>query len=367
MLLATPCIYKILKIKAEITDVKKYPHKRWCFLKFIEKDGENIIAEMRGVMWNTGYEALQKFEKATGQKFESGIEIICDVQVKYHSKFGLTLEIYDIDILHIVGSLELEKQKTINRLLTECATFIQERDGEFFTYNNNLPLPSVIQKIALITAPNSDGQRDFLHELQHNAYGYAFGVDLYLCTIQGDSAAPLIVEQLQQIIQSNKHYDAVVLIRGGGSATDFKPFDNFEVAKCIASFPFPVLTGIGHDRNTSIADLMARQFKTPTKVATFIVEQSLFLESKTEELIVKMNHAIKHYFVSLHQQLQYISQTIELSDPKNILNKGFAMVTHNGKIVSDAAQLKEGDAIQTILFNTTITSTINKINNNEQS
>ncbi len=356
---------KILKIKAEITDVKKYPQKRWCFLKFVEKAGENIIAEMRGVVWNNGYAAIQKLEQATGQKFESGIEIICDVQVKYHSKFGLSLEICDIDVSHTIGSLEIERQKTINRLLAEFPQWIREIDGEFFTFNNNITLPTVVQRLALITAPDSDGQRDFLNEMHHNPYGYKFRTDQYLCTIQGDTAAALIVEQFQKIKKSKTHYDAIVLIRGGGSATDFKPFDSFEVAKTIASFTVPVLTGIGHDRNTSIADLMARQFKTPTKVATFIVEQALFFESKTEELMMKMHNAVKLYFSSVRQQLQYISKTIELSDPSNILKKGFAMIAHQGKIISNTETLSAGENIQTILYKSTITSTINKIDNNE--
>jgi exodeoxyribonuclease VII large subunit len=170
--------------------------------------------------------------------------------------------------------MELARQETIRMLLANHPQQIQQREDVFITQNNRLPLPRLIQRIALITANNSDGQRDFLQEITHNQHGYTFRITGFYTTIQGVQAAGFMVKQLEAIAAKKHLFDVVVLVRGGGSQTDLKPFDDYELAKTIALFPLPVLTGIGHDRNTSIADLMARQHKVPTKVAAAIVDHN---------------------------------------------------------------------------------------------
>ena len=271
--------YQTFWIKAEITDVKKYESKRWCFLKLIEKKDTEIIAEMKATAWSQGYVFIEQFERLTQQHFANGLQIICKVKVKYSIKYGLSFDVLEIDNSFALGQIELQKQATLKRLVDESNGQITKDEEHYFTPNKKLKLPVVIQKIALITAQNSDGQRDFNNELLNNNYGYAFEVDEYLCQIQGENAHQNIIKQFEQIFASNIQYDCVAMVRGGGSETDFKPFEQYDLAKLVANFHIPIFTGIGHDRNTSIVDLMARQLKTPTKVAAQIVDHNYMFEN----------------------------------------------------------------------------------------
>ncbi len=287
---------KRIWLTVEITDVKKYESKRWCFLKFVEKRNDYIVAEMQGVFWAASYNQIENFEQITKIPFASGIEITCAVEVKFHEKFGLKLEVKEIDASFTLGKLIDERKKTLNRLLAENPDFIKLEDEEYLTYNNQMPLPKVIQRIALITAPNSDGQRDFKQELANNKYGYGFCVIEYLTTVQGTGAERNLLAQLNKINSKLTEFDAVVMVRGGGSDTDFAPFNDYDLCKAIAQFNIPVFTGIGHDRNTSIADLMARQLKTPTKVAAAIIDINLSFESNIIRLHERLTNKIEHIF-----------------------------------------------------------------------
>lgn len=415
-------------ITAEITDVKKYDSKRWCFLKFIEKQGNTIATEMQAVFWANAFQQIILFERITKQPFKNGIEISCRVQVKFHPKYGLKLEVLEIDSSYALGQMEMEHQQTLDRLLKENPYHIHLIDDEYITTNKQLKLPSVIQHIALVTAPNSDGQRDFKQELLNNHYDYHFEITEFLTQIQGENAATLMVEKLEAIYHRSD-FDAVVIVRGGGSQTDLKPFDDYELARRIASFPTPVFTGIGHDRNTSIADLMARQLKTPTKVAAAIIDNNFRFENdvlqmaeKLEDLVTsilldkqrqlekwnerldsimtktidekkiavevfrgKLIRSIKHTLLQQHSNLAHLNESLlrcsyqflksgrdriqsaerllnQLS-PQTILNRGFAMVTHENRIITDTSSLKPGMTIKSYLRNSSIDSEITEINN----
>lgn len=189
-------------ITAQITDVRRQSGLRRCYLKFIEKESWGITAEIRGVFWSDHFDEIERFESATGQAFADGIEITCTVAVKFHSRYGLTLDVTAIDVAYALGALELERQNTFARLVRENPHNIALVDGAYRTKNNGLPLPPVIQHIALITAPNSDGQRDFMQEITHNRHGYAFDVTQFGVTIQGDYAPVLILDQLRSVWRS---------------------------------------------------------------------------------------------------------------------------------------------------------------------
>jgi exodeoxyribonuclease VII large subunit len=270
---------------------------------------------MKGVFWSAGYDEIAKFEKATGQQFKDGIEVVCRVMVRFNKVYGLNVEVFEISIAHTIGTLELQKKQTIEKLIKEgCATIT---DGSYKTKSNQLPLPVIIKNIALITAPNSDGQRDFIEEITKNRHGYKYNVEQFLTTIQGENAHNLILEQLKLVEKGgvsryNKQgnleriggFDAVAIVRGGGSDSDLKPFDNYELAKYVANFPIPVFTGIGHDRNQSIVDLMAREQKTPTKVAAIFVEHNFATENKLIELCTKL-------FSSVNKKIQKEKDKLE--------------------------------------------------------
>jgi exodeoxyribonuclease VII large subunit len=352
-------------ITAEITDVKKQPDKRWCFLKFIEKEGHLITSEIKGVFWASTYHNVEKFEKLSGQPFASGLEITCNVRVRFSKRYGIDLEILEIDHTYSLGKLELEKQQTLDRLIKENPKLIRLVDGHYFTNNKSIELPIVLQRIALITAPNSDGQRDFKQEIENNQYDYTFSVSEFLTQIQGDNSSKLIIEKLKLIEAEKESFDVVAIIRGGGSQTDFKPFDDYDLSKYVASFPLPILTGIGHDRNTSIVDLMARQHKTPTKVATNIVEHNYNFESEIMDFKERLFETAEDMINEAKENLLQIRRTVKAYSPATILNKGYAIITSNGEIVINPKDLKLTSEIKTILKNELIHSIITKKSKNE--
>lgn len=347
-------------ITARIINVRKYESNRRCYLTLEEVENGNKKAEVRAVFWGNYYHEIENFEKLTKQPFKDGTEIICKVRVRFHKVYGLNLDVVQLDFAHTLGLLELEKQKTLDRLIKENQKTIRLLDGVYITINNRLPIPRVITNIALITAPNSDGQRDFLQELNKNRHGYTFSVSEYLTTIQGDSASELILKQLKQIETSQEPFDVIAIVRGGGSVADFKPFDDYELAKYIAGFPIPIFTGIGHDRNQSIVDLMAREHKTPTKVASIIVEQNFIFENLLIEIKKNLFELVQEQLDNAKEELDYAKRIVKLSSPQAILNRGFAVITSNNKIVTDPKNIKAKSEIKTLLKNEIICSTVTK-------
>jgi exodeoxyribonuclease VII large subunit len=357
---------KTFWITAELSGVRKILTKRWCYIDFTEKD-ENGETTIKGVCWARNYQNIELFESTTNTEFKVGIQITCKVCVSFYKAKGYPqLEVLEIDFAHAVGQLELEKQKTLKRLITENKTIKYLPDGRYRTANNSLDLPKVIQRIALITASNSDGQRDFRKVIQTNKYGYAFSVKEFLTVVQGNAASQLISEKLKLIQQES--FDVVVIVRGGGSDTDFAAFNEHDLAKLAATFPIPILTGIGHDRNTSIVDLMTRQLRTPTEVGTFIVDRKMNFEAEMQELEERLFQALDRLLEDRSDTLLHFKQRVKNLHPTTILKKGFAIIKSNNKIVTDPKDIKVNSELQTILKNEIINSTVNKkIKNEKQS
>ncbi len=348
-------------ITSEITNVKPQNYNRpYRFITFIEKEGNTTKAQIGGVFWSNALPQIDKFEKITQQPFVSGLELTCLVRVSFNNRYGLQLEVLEIDCTYALGKIEMERQQTLERLVAENPGTIKLIDGQFKTFNNALQLPTLMQRIALITAPNSDGQRDFKKEIEHNKHQYAFLVSEFLTQIQGDNAHQLIGQQLKSIEQRKSDFDLVVIVRGGGSQTDFKPFDEYELARYAAAFPIPILTGIGHDRNTSLVDLMCRQHKTPTKAATFIIDHNFAFESMILDLKERMTDRVKRLIESAKEDLMGIKRLVRSLSPAAILSRGFAMVLMDDKIISSAEAIQEGAHIQTVLRDKVIHSTVSK-------
>ena len=354
-----------LWVVAQITDVKKQVSLRRCYLKFIERNGSETAAEIKGVFWAKTYGQIENFEKLTGQRFEDGLEVTCRVLVKFSPRWGLSLEVQEIEVAFTLGSLELERQQTLERLVAENPEHIRLRDGQYYTRNQSLAVPPVIQRIALVTAPSSDGQRDFLRELEQNKYGFAFHVTEFLTQIQGDRADQMILEKLHAIASHSSAFDVVAIVRGGGSQTDFKPFDTYDLALQVATFPIPVFTGIGHDRNTSITDLMARQEKTPTKVAARIVDINLDFENSLLNLKDRLFDRVDRRLRKVQDELTGLRRVIRAASPETILKKGFALIRQEGRIVTDPTALHPGMEIVTQLKNGEITSSVSRIRTTE--
>jgi exodeoxyribonuclease VII large subunit len=347
-------------ISAEISDVKKQSVSKRCYLKLIERSGSTTLAELKAVFWSNSYDQIEAFEKSTKQEFVNGLKIICLVKVRFHQIYGLNADLLQIDIAHSLGTIELERQATLDKLLKENPNEIQQIGEYYRTLSNSLPLPIVVQRIALITAVNSDGQRDFLKEISENKFGYQLEVREYLCTIQGDTAHELIIQQLNEIEKEKDHFDVVAIVRGGGSQTDFKPFEKYDLAKKVALFPLPIFTGIGHDRNISIVDLMARPYKTPTKVAAQLIEYNFEFENLMLRLKERFDQEAIQLMHSAKEELSKVKRLVKMASPSSTLKRGFAIISKNKKIVVHPSQISLGDTVDIELMNEILTSQILK-------
>lgn len=348
-------------ITAEITDVKPQdPSRNYRFIKFIEKSGTTTLASIDAVFWAKSLNQIEKFEKTTKTILRNGLELTCKVIVSFNNRYGLKLEIIEIDCTYSLGQVEIERQQTIEKLLKENPKTIRRVDEQFITFNKTLELPIVIQRIALITAPNSDGQRDFNQELKGNKHKYIFNVSEFLTQIQGDTSSKLIIQKLKLIEEDKECYDIVVIARGGGSQSDLQPFDDYELSKYVAAYPLPVFTGIGHDRNTSIVDLMARQHKTPTKVATSIVDHNFNFESDIIDFKERFFDAAENMIEDAKESLLQFKRTVRAYSPATILNKGYAIITSNDRIIVNPKDIKPNTEIRTILKSELIHSTVTK-------
>lgn len=290
-----------------IADVANHNQKNGRhYFDLIEKDaaGIAIIAKLPTRAWAEGAQKIGNFETVTGQAFTTGLKVLSLVSISYNPVYGLQLTLLDVDPNFTLGVLEKQRKDTLLRLIAENPEHIRLQDGYYVTFNQGLTLPKVIQRIAVISSNVSAGLEDFQHTLDHNGFGYRFKADIYYSYVQGETNAQSIVDQFIAIYKSEITYDAVVLIRGGGSQTDLLIFEQYGIARAIARFPIPVLTGIGHQKNETIADLMAHTaLKTPTKVAEYLVahnrafaDELLSLEKsiliKTQQLLARHHHLL---------------------------------------------------------------------------
>jgi exodeoxyribonuclease VII large subunit len=394
---------------AELTNLKFYPAKNYYFLDLVEKDPftNTVLTSIKANAWSTAVQRIKRFENITGQAFDNNIRLLLQVTVEYHITYGLKLNIIDVDPAFTIGNLEQQRQETLALLLKNNAGYIDLVQGEYLTFNKSLDLNPVIQRIALIASPDSDGFRDFMHELENNAYDYIFYVDLYAAQVQGAGMEAGIVSRLVEIFTSGREYDAVVIVRGGGAQTDLLIFDSYELAKAVAKFPVPVFTGIGHTRNESLTDMMAfMATKTPTKVAANILAHNRKFEeqleahektivSKTLELLANHSLALSQangMIIAaakdlLHQQLLKLAQMsstindasgriisnsknqlnnytqlVKHLSPETVLKRGYALVYHDGKIITDPNTLKKGVGITTVMATGDIESTVTQVN-----
>ncbi|MHC1707371.1 MAG: exodeoxyribonuclease VII large subunit [Bacteroidales bacterium] len=371
-------------IVAETADVKNYPDRQYCFVTLIEKEGKDTLARMEAVLWSRYYSEIENFERITGKRFEKNIRILLKVIIDFSPVYGLKLQILAIDPSYTLGELERTKQQTLDRLVAENPQIIQYQDGIYQTKNKLLSRPLAFQRIALITAPDSDGRRDFLHELQSNPYGYSFQYKEYLTRIQGEGAEKQILECLHQVKASEHSYDAVIITRGGGSQLDFGPFDTYELGLAIATFPVPVITGIGHERNVSIADHMSHlQVKTPTKAAAFLIDHNHKFEediismteyifrfasetisdedSRLDRASEKLSFSVKTFLSNRSIDLDKVSIALKHLDPENVLARGFAMIKKDRQILTDPEKIKQGDVLEIRLKESVILSEVIRI------
>jgi exodeoxyribonuclease VII large subunit len=252
-------------LRAETSDVRVNASSGHCYLEFIEKDstGNSIIAKARGSIWaKTFWKVKAYFEQTTGQSFTSGIKVMVKVSIEFHELYGYSLNVVDIDPTYTLGDMAKKRLEIIERLKAEGV----------FTLNKELPFPTLPKRIAVITSPTAAGYEDFLNQLHNNKGGYAFSVKLFHSIMQGDRTESSIITALEQVYDEEDKFDVVAIIRGGGATSELSCFDSYMLAAHCAQFPLPLITGIGHERDESIVDMVANtRMKTPTAVAEFLI------------------------------------------------------------------------------------------------
>lgn len=279
-----------LWVVGEISEIKTNRNGH-CYLELVEKDAikDTLIARVRGIIWSSIFRLLKPyFEEATGTTLKEGMKVLLLVSVEFHELYGFSLVIYDIDPTYTLGDIAKERERILAQL---------EEEG-ILHMNKQTSLPLVPQNIAIISSETAAGYQDFMNQLKEGARKYAFYTQLFHAVMQGQEAENSIIEALEQIYQIDGLFDAVVIIRGGGSQADLSCFNSYELATHIAQFPIPVITGIGHDKDESIADLVAHtKLKTPTAVATFLIDQAAAFEEQLfameEAISLQAQQAIK--------------------------------------------------------------------------
>lgn len=265
-----------LWITAEIGELKVNARSGHCYLQLVEKGGRNGVpqAQAQAVIWASQYGMLASyFRGATGEELAVGMKVLFRASVSYHELYGLSLRIVDIDPLYTLGDLARQRQQTIAQL----------REDGVFDLNRELGIPQVPQRIAVISSPQAAGYQDFMNEL--GASPYRFDAVLFDAVMQGHGAEASIIGALEAVADRMEEFDAVVMIRGGGSQSDLSFLNSYLLSFHVAQFPLPVIAGLGHDKDQSVVDMVAAlSLKTPTAVAAFLADRVAGFDARLEEL-----------------------------------------------------------------------------------
>ncbi len=425
---------------AEISELNENRNGH-CYLELVEtNESQKVIARTRATIWANKFFLLKSyFETSTNQRFSAGIKIMVEVSVDFHQLYGFSLNIKNINPTYTLGDMALKRKAIIEKL----------KLNGVYTMNKELELPLVAQRIAIISSPTAAGLQDFLNQLHQNAVQITFHTELFEAIMQGEQTAPSVIAALEAIAEFQDDFDLVVIIRGGGSQLDLASFDNYELANHVAQFPLPVITGIGHDKDETIIDLVAHAaLKTPTAVAEFLItkasdfyycivefnqrlqqlinaqlnKQSTFLKqahhrlkhavrNRIEKEELKLNNQslnstklskqfLNHQLLKLERNVSslvkgipirlkseirhfdYIVQNTKhktqqiiqaqearlnayeirkrLTDPKQILRRGYAVIYKGSELIKSSAQLQAGDKIETQLATGKVKSIVTK-------
>lgn len=252
-------------VRAEISEGRQNANGHF-YCRFIEKNAAGTdIASAAGIIWAGTYVTLRaRFERETGQRFGAGIKVLVRVRINFHERYGLSLLVEDIDPSYTLGDMVRRRKEIIDKLTAEGVVNL----------NKQLVLPRLLLRIAVITSETAAGFGDFCNHLAHGGHMFNIKIKLFPAIMQGDKVEPSVINALNAVLVESKDWDAVVIIRGGGAVSDLNGFDTYLLAANVAQFPLPVITGIGHDRDETVLDLVANvRCKTPTAVADFLIER----------------------------------------------------------------------------------------------
>lgn len=362
-------------IECEISQVKE--SRGNFYLDFVQKkeDSDEVVAQSSGYLW---YKSALFLKKKLGDLFgallKDGTAVKIKVYIEFHERYGLKLNIEDIDPSFTIGQLEMLRQKIIQRL---------KEEGKLDS-NKLITIPSVVQKIAVISSETAAGYIDFVQQIQQNIYGYQFTHTLFSAALQGSNTEKEVTAALMNIYERADEFDIIVIIRGGGSKLDLAGFDNYLIAHTISVSPLPVIAGIGHEIDLTVTDIVSYfSAKTPTAVAAWLIDHNAGFESKisdkASQILQSAQQIVRNHILFVNQmisglavlpseiisrnamflenqmsklaffaeskirshkdKLTLIEKTIELSDPENILKKGYTLVRHGNNIITKAVDI----------------------------
>ena len=350
-------------VQAELAECRE--NRGHCYMELVQKEdnGNTPIARASAKCWkNTWAMARPYFERETGQVLHAGMKVLLKVHAQFHEAYGFSWIVTDIDPTYTLGDLARRRQQIIAQLKKEGV----------FDLQRELQFPLFTKRIAVISASTAAGYGDFCRQLEDNEYGFRFNVTLYAATMQGKNVEQSIIAALNNIYEQIDLFDVVVIIRGGGATSDLSGFDTLALAENVAQFPLPVITGIGHERDESILDMVAnRHVKTPTAAATLLIDHQKHVADRIadarqripvlamrvisdsrhhfEQLKSKLPIAIERRLTMQRHRLESIAIQLQGYNPVQLLRRGYSITLMNGCAVRDTSQLHSGDEIETIL------------------
>ena len=362
-------------VKAEVSAVKAR-NGGHCYLELSQSDSNGLVAKASAIIWSSKYRIIAPyFQSVTGSPIQEGMTVLVEVQVNYSELYGLSLIINDIDPEFSLGVKELERQKTIERLQKEGLMDLQK----------GLQLPLLPYKIAVISAEDAAGYRDFVRHIAENPYGFTYDLTLFPALMQGAECPRSIISALDSVLEDGGQWDAVLVLRGGGSKLDLACFDDYDLAAVIAQYPLPVLTAIGHDQDFHVCDMVAHEYvKTPTALADFLLDiyeqederlsslqtrmrlafsnKIYQAESLLNMLQARMKGAFAMKIANMEAALRVLEARMTAADPRKILERGYALaVDKDGVVVKGVSGKAAGDKVSVMFADGTLECTVDQV------
>lgn len=359
-------------VEAELAECRE--RNGHCYMELVEKDerSNSPIAKASAKCWRQTWTLLHAtFLRATGQPLRAGMKVLLRVYPQFHEAYGFSWIVSDIDPTYTIGDLARRRQEIIKTLKAQGV----------FDLQRELRLSPFAQRIAVISAESAAGYGDFCRQLLDNEYNLQFHTELFPAIMQGERVEQSVIQALNLINNRIDDFDAVVIIRGGGATSDMSGFDTLPLAENVANFPLPIITGIGHDRDECVLDMVSNtRVKTPTAAATLLIthlcntlQQVADAENviahyaldrlqrhrlQLEHITTLLPHLAQRLMTEAHHSLERIQLKLEGYDPQLLLQRGYSITLHNGQIVKSPQDVKSGDEIETRLKQETIKSII---------
>ena len=332
-------------LKAEISALKARPAGH-CYMELSQTSDAGLVAKAQAVIWSSKFRFIAPFFKSvTGSDLSEGMNVLVQVSVNFSQLYGLSLVIDDIDPSFTVGEKERIRRQTIERL---------EKEG-LMDLQKELALPVLPYRLAVISAPDAAGYRDFTKHLCENEYGFVFSPELFPATMQGSDAPSSIIAALDRIAASGEVFDLVLIMRGGGAKLDLACYDDYGMAAAIARYHIPVFTAVGHDQDFHVCDMVAyRYLKTPTALADELIGYYIDEDARLSSFAGRLKLAFMNKIYSMENRLQSLETKIKAADPRNILQRGYVLAVDSsgvpfkrvaGKAAGDMVSLMFADGV----------------------